>query len=126
MPSKSELSARKRAVVAGLVSGLSKQGAAGAVGIRPETVSRYMRDPVFRSALQLAQDEGLAHVARRMVAGAGEMLDVLASVATDSGMPPGVRIRAASVWLAEQWRALELRDLAGRVEALERQTKAKR
>ena len=120
MRSNTDLSPRKRAGVAALVSGLSKQEAAATVGVRPQTVSRYMREPLFRAALAEAQDQGLGQVTRRMSAGATTALDVLHQVMKDSAMPSAVRVRAALGWLDHAWKARELNEITERIGELER------
>ena len=117
--SKSKLSTSQRAVIASLVAGQTKQEAARAVGIRPETVSRYLRDPLFRGALSAAQDGTLAQVVARMTEGTNQSLDTLAAVMVDPEMPPAVRVRAALGWLEQAARHRELVDLVERVEQLE-------
>jgi len=125
MSRRGELTPRHRAAIESLAKGLSKAQAAEATGIRPETISRYMRNPHFVSALRAAQDATLGQVTRRMNAGASEMLDVLVEIATDAAQSPHVRARAALGWLAQLWRAIELHDLAERVAALEELLEAK-
>jgi len=119
MTSGGELSARQRAVIAALASGLDKQDAAAVVGIQPSTVSRYLREPLFCAELRAAQDETLATVTRRMTGGALDMLTVLESIAKDKEQPPSVRVRAALGWLERTHRLLELHDLTERVAKLE-------
>ena len=114
------LSSRKRALVASLAEGRTKQEAAETVGVRPQTVSRYLRDPAVRAALKKAQDEQLDHVAQRMTRGSNRALDVIEEVMTDEAMPSSVRLRAAQGWLQHAWKALELHDLSERVAALEK------
>ena len=120
MTSAGDLSTTQRVVIAALVAGLSKQEAAESAGVRPATVSRYLRQPRFRAALREAQDDALGSVTREMTAGASDMLEVLQSVAQDATMPPAVRVRASLGWLAQVWRAVELHDLALRLDELER------
>lgn len=119
MSRRGELTARHRAVIEGLVQGKAKTRVAGELGIRRETITRYLRNPHFVAALRQAQDEALAGVTRRMRAGADTMLAVLATVATDKKESTHVRVRAALGWLAQLWRALELQDLSERVAKLE-------
>jgi transposase-like protein len=120
MTRNNELSPRQRAVVAALASGLDKQGAAAVVGIRPETVSRWLRLAAFRDGLRDAGDETLATVTRRLTGGAGDMLSVLESIAKDKGQPAAVRVRAALGWLERTERAMELHELAERIAELEK------
>ena len=114
-----KLSSRKMAAIAALVSGLSKSEVAQTIGIRPETLSRYLQQPAFRLALAQASDQSLAEVSRTMLSGAGQMLGVLREVATDKGMAPAVRVRACLGWLDQMVKVRELTDLAGRIQVLE-------
>lgn len=126
MISKSELSTRKRRVIQALVTGSSKQEAADQAGVSPGTVSRYLRDPLFLAALRSAQAGIMAGLTAKLTAGAGEMLGVLAKVATGKiRAPAGVRVRAAGLWLDHLWRAREFMDLSERVAALEKHLEAK-
>jgi FixJ family two-component response regulator len=67
MSTNGRLSSRERAVVAALAAGLTKKEAAATIGIRPETVSRYLRDPYVCAALKEAQDQSLAVNVNRKV-----------------------------------------------------------
>ena len=113
------LPSRQRAVLKALVAGQNKAQAAESAGVKPWTVSRYLRSPVFVAALRKAQDEALGGVTGKMRAGADTMLAVLEALATDTDVAAGVRVRAALGWLAQLWRALELQDLSERVANLE-------
>ena len=115
----SKLSSRHQAVIAALVAGLSKGEAARVVGCRPETVSRYLRDPRFRHALSAAQDGTLAQVTARMIEGSNLALDTLCDVMGDPAMPPAVRVRAALGWIEQAGKHRESVDLAERVGLLE-------
>lgn len=119
MSRRGKLSPRERAAVAALASGLSKTDAAASVGIRPETLSRYLRDPHVRDALVKAQDEAFSQLSRRMNANSNQMLDVLIGIAQSDDMPPSVRVRAALGWLDGAWKAWELLTLTRRVRSLE-------
>ena len=120
MGSEPKLTARQRAAIAGLSAGLDKQDVAATVGVRPQTISRYMRDPLFVAALREAQGDILGQVTRRMTDGANQALDVLQSVMKDKAMSPSVRVRAALGWLDQAWRARELNDIEERLADLER------
>ena len=120
MGSESALSIRKRNVIRALVAGQSHAQAAKAAGVRATTVSRYLAAPRFRAQLAAAQDVALGGVSRRLQAGANDMLDVLAEMARDKGVPASVRVRAAAEWLAQMWRAREFGELARRLAAIEK------
>lgn len=119
MTTRGVLTARHRRVIEGLVQGKAKQDIAGEIGIRPATISRFLRNPYFVVALHQAQDQALEGISAKMRAGAGAMLDVLEALATDEEESSHVRVRAALGWLAQLWRALELQDMAERMSAIE-------
>ena len=119
MSTKPVLSARQRAFVAALASGLSHADAAATVGVTKRTASRYMAEPAIRAALGQAQADALGDVTRRMNAGSSEALDVLRDVMHDAKVPPGVRVRAAHGWLEASYKARELLGIEQRLEALE-------
>jgi len=119
MTTQGVVSGRKGTFVAALTSGLTQAEAAQAIGVTRRTAQRYMTDPVVRHALSQAQDQALGDVARKMNAGANEMLDVLRAVAQDNTMPPAVRVRAALGWLEVLFKAKELLELTTRVAIIE-------
>jgi hypothetical protein len=101
-----------------LVRGLSTSGAAAEVGVSAMTVVRWRRDPDFQAAYKDAVRrvfgdglDRLQAVARKAVYTLHECLG--AAKASD-------RIKAADRLLAHGLRAAELKDLAERVEALEK------
>lgn len=113
------LSHRQRLAIEALVEGQSKSEACVAAGVQPCTLSRWMRDSLFKAALAEAQGEVLGDVSRRMASGACDMLAVLESIAKDKTLQAGVRARAALGWLSQLWKAEELYELAQRVAAIE-------
>lgn len=119
MTSSDELSARRRRAIVGLCAGLSKQAVAADIGVKPRTISRYLRDPLFRAQLAQAQDGALSVVVATMTAGARDMLAVLRAVANDAHMPAGVRVRASIGWLTALIRTREHHDVIERLIALE-------
>ena len=119
MSTKCNLSTRQRTAIAMLVRGATQTDVAAAVGCHPRTVCRWIGLPKFRVELRAAQDAVLSGTTRYLAAGARDMLTILGQVARDTRVPPGVRVRAASAWLAQVWRARELEDLAARLTLVE-------
>lgn len=78
-----------------------------------------MADPKVRAALAEAQTDALGGVVRAMNAGSADALGVLRVVMHDKAHPAGVRVRAATVWLDQAFKARELVDLEQRVAILE-------
>ena len=113
------ISHRQQLAIEALAEGKTKREASVAAGVQPCTLSRWMREKLFRAALAQAQGEVLGYVVRRMGGAAGDMLVVLEAIAADKNMAAATRVRAALGWLTQLWRAEELHELAARIEALE-------
>ncbi len=109
----------QRRFVERLAEGESIAQAGKSVGVSRRTAYRWAGDPRVRVALSALQDAALSDVARRLQAGARNMLAVLEAVATDTDETAAVRLRAALGWLDLSFRATELLDLAQRLEELE-------
>ena len=117
------VSYRQRLAIEALAAGKNKTEACVVAGVQPCTLSRWMGENLFRAALAQAQDDVLGHVVRRMGGGAAGMLLVLEAVANDKKEVAATRVRAALGWLAQLWKAEELRELAERIAALEARMK---
>ena len=119
MSSKTVLSARQRAFIAGIVAGMTHAEAAATVGVTSRTATRYMGNPLVRAALSESMDATFGQVTQRMAGGTNEALDVLRGIMVDKEVSPSVRVRASVAWLdaAPKWR--EAVDLVDRVMALE-------
>lgn len=109
----------QRRFVERLAEGQSIAAAGKAVGVSRRTAYRWASDPKVRVTLAALQDAALGDVARRLQAGARNMLAVLETVATDTDETAAVRLRAALGWLDLSFRATELLDLAQRMAELE-------
>jgi hypothetical protein len=105
--------------VALLAQGKAKQDVASELGVRPWTLSRWLRSPVFAAAVHQAQDDALASATRKLESDAGDLLNVLRECALDKGVAPGVRVRAVEVWLTALFRAREMFELNERIQKLE-------
>ena len=90
-----ELSDKKRLVIVELVGGAKKQEAAAAVGVEPETVSRWQRDPEFEAALNLARKDAYEASIQRLRRLQYRALDELEQQFTDVELEPKERRRLA-------------------------------
>lgn len=95
------------ALLAAIVSGSSVAEAASAAGVSARTAARRLAEPATQTRLADLRAEALAAVADRLATAAADAVDLLALVVVDSTVIAGVRVRAASVLLAQ---SVALRD----------------
>ena len=113
------LTPRQEKTVIALLTQPSVTKAAEAAGVGQRTIYRWLDDPDFARAYRKARrnvfDQAIA-VTQRL---AGLAVNTLARVMSDANAPASARVQAASTLLRFAREAIELDDLAVRVEALE-------
>jgi len=110
------------ALIAALAAGLTVREAAGRAHIGERTARRRLEDPAFRRRVADARAALLERAIGRMAASttaAADTLQALLDAESES-----VRHAAAKTLLELASRGIELLDLAGRVEQLERAAEA--
>ena len=98
---------------------ITKAAKAAEVGER--TLHTWLGEPAFRAALNRAESQALDDAARHLVSLAEKALSVVADIMNNKKTSATVRLRAAGVILDQLLKLYELRNLAQRVELLERQ-----
>ncbi|RYX80618.1 hypothetical protein EON83_27720 [bacterium] len=93
--------------------------AAKIAGISEATAQRYLKEPDFATAYRDARREVVSHSLTALQAACGEAVATLRSVAGDAEAPASSRVSAAKTILEFSMKAVELDDLAARVEAME-------
>lgn len=99
--------------------------AAKSAGISEATALRYMKEPEFTVAYRDARREMVTHSLTALQGACGEAVDTLREIATDKDAPASSRVAAAKAILETSVRAVEIDDLAARVEAMEAVLKEK-
>ncbi|TVQ62823.1 MAG: hypothetical protein EA378_03145 [Phycisphaerales bacterium] len=94
--------------------------AARAAGVGERTLHRWMREPVFARAYRAARREAFAQAIAGSHRIAAAAVQTLARIMVDPGAPYAARVQAAGSLLRFSREAIELDDLAGRVDDLER------
>jgi transposase-like protein len=97
----------EQAVVA-LLSHRSIEEAAHEVGITPNTLLRWMREPQFKTACREARRTVFSHAIGRLQDAAGAAATTLLKIMMDTNVPPATRLRAAEVVLERASRAGEI------------------
>jgi len=108
---------RQERTIVALLAEPSIEAAAKTAEVSDVTIWRWMKQPEFRSKLRDARRAVVEGAIGRLQAAATEAVDTLRRSLT-CGIP-SVEVRAATVILDQAIRAVELFDLAERVEHLE-------
>ncbi len=109
-----------RVLLASLAAGMSHAAAARAAGISERTVRRRVLEPEFAVQLTQVKDEHVAQISHRLMGLVPTAVDTLTAL-TAPDVPPGVRLRAASILLANARTWREANEIENRLRALEDQ-----
>ena len=95
--------------------------AAGAIGVNPKTVFRWLDDTTFRLALSQAEGEALDRIGRRLLAMSEQALSAIQEILDDPKKPGNTNLRlSAALILNQTMRLRELRNIESRLADLER------
>jgi hypothetical protein len=106
--------------IAALLSHRSVEEAARELGISPNTLVRWMKEPEFKAACREARRTVFSHAIGRLQDAAGAAATTLLKIMVDTNAPAATRLRAAEVVLEQAAKADEMEDIADRVAKLER------
>jgi hypothetical protein len=115
------MNARKEKLLAALLVSPTIEKAAKIAGISEASALRYMKDAEFSAAYRDARRECVSHALTGLQSACGEAVATLRAVACDESGPASSRVSAAKAILELSVRAVEIDDLAARVEMLEAQ-----
>src|SRR5262245_34525881 len=121
----SKLDGHQERALAALLSSSSHAEAAQRAGISESTLQRWLREPAFREEYRAARRALLEAAIGRLQSASGDAVQVLQDVLTDPQAGANARIRAACSILDYSVKAVELWDLAERIERLEREQELK-
>jgi len=110
---------RQQRAVRALMENRTNGEAAKAAGIGERTLYRWLSEPLFRQALQDAENQAADMTARRLATGTRLALDVLVTILESEAAGDTLRLQAAKAWLENYHRARDDGDLDRRITALE-------
>lgn len=113
------MTAKHEKLLAALLCAPTIQAAAKGAGLSESTALRYLKENEFAGAYRDARREVVSHAVTQLQSACGEAVATLREVAGDAGAPAGSRVAAARSILETSMRAVEIDDLAARVEMLE-------
>jgi len=114
-----EINPKHRKALDALLISPTHEAAAKAAGIGTVTLWRYLKDETFCEAYRDARRESVSLAVSHLQRASSEAVTTLVAVARDEMAAPGARVSAAKTILDMALKAVELEDLAARVEALE-------
>ena len=113
---------KKEEAIAALLTQRNVEEAAKSIGIVPNTLLRWMKEPEFdadyREARRAAFSQSIARLQQASSAAATTLLKVM----LDPNSPASTRVRAADSVLGHAAKAIEIDDIEARVTALEEAT----
>jgi hypothetical protein len=111
-------SKQRKALEALLLTG-EVSNAASAAHVTRDTVYRWLKQPVFVSAVREAEAEAIDEVSRVLIRLSRSAVGTLAQAMAERDAPIGPRIRAADITLSRLLQVRELAVLEDRLTALE-------
>ena len=119
--SAAKLTPKQEKAITVLLTQPTIEAAATSLGINPATVHRWLQDRPFADAYRSARRDAVGQAVTRLQQVSGAAVAVLVQVMADKRTAGSTRVAAASKVLDYAFRAVELEDLAARIEALEQQ-----
>jgi transposase-like protein len=117
--------ARKmEAAIAALLTQRNLEEAARSIGITPNTLLKWMKEPEFDAAYRKARRAAFRQSIARLQQASSAAVTTLLKVMVEPGTPPSTKVRAADSILDHSAKAIELEDIEARVAELERAAEA--
>ena len=116
----SDLNTKQRAAIAALLEGQTQATAATAAGVGRQTVSRWLNEPAFSTALRAGSDGAIRAASARLAALTEHAIGAIAATMEQPAQPgAGVKLRAADALLTQALKIREHADVLERLAALE-------
>ena len=110
--------------VAALLTQRNIDEAAKSVGIAPNTLLNWMKEPEFQAAYREARRMAYSQAVAKLQQGATAAATTLIKIMFDQNTPASVRVRAAECIMNYSSKAIEIEDVEARVSELERAAEA--
>jgi len=115
----SGLTRLKEKAIEGLLVTHTRADAADYAGCSERSIYNWLTDPLFNSILLQRENVLRREVGRRLAMDAKQALGVINDLMNDSHKNPGLRLRAADIWLKYLLNTQDQKELEERVSALE-------
>ena len=115
-----KFSRKMEEAIAALLIQRNVEEAAKAIGIAPNTLLKWMKQPEFDAAYREARRLAFRQSVARLQQASGAAVSTLLKVMLDVNAPHSTRVRAADSVLDHAAKAIEIEDVEARVAELER------
>ncbi len=113
------LKPKQRAAIDALLSERTKIDAAARAGVSRTQIYKWLKQPIFKSALIEAEAAARNEIKRRIIKRAESLADTIGDIMESADIPPAVRLSAAARLGDLFFRSDEQADLEQRITALE-------
>lgn len=113
-------SRKEDAALVALISEPTLREAANKAGISEATLWRWLQDPEFQEKYRTARRQAVSQSITQLQKISSEAVETLREVMNSKETPPASRVTAARAVLEMSIKAVEVEDLAVRIEALEK------
>jgi transposase-like protein len=120
----SKFERKKEEAIAALFSQRNVDEAARTIGVAPNTLLRWMKDPEFDAAYRQARRDAFSRSIARLQQATSAAATTLLKTMIDPSTPASVRVRAADSIFNHAAKAIEIEDIEARVSELELATEA--
>ena len=110
---------KQEEAIAALLTQRNIDEASKAVGIAPNTLLKWMKQPEFDTAYREARRATFRQSVARLQQASGAAVSTLLKIMVDATAPHSTRVRAADSVLDHAAKAIEIEDIEVRVAALE-------
>ena len=116
----SKFSRKKEQAVVALLSQRNIEEAAKSIGVGPNTLLRWMKEPDFDAAYREARHLAFGQSISRLQQASTAAVTTVLKLMVDQSVPASTRLRAADIVLDRTAKAIEIEDIEARVSELER------
>ena len=111
---------KQEEAIAALLTQRNIDEASKAVGIAPNTLLKWMKQPEFDTAYREARRATFRQSVARLQQASGAAVSTLLKIMVDATAPHSTRVRAADSVLDHAAKAIEIEDIEARVSELEK------
>ena len=111
---------KKEEAIVALLTQRNVEEAAKSIGLAPNTLLKWMKDPEFDAAFRKARRLAHAQSVARMHQACSAAVTTVVKIMVDVNAPASVRLRAADILLERTAKSIETDDIEARLTELER------
>jgi len=111
---------KKEQAIVALLSQRNLEDAARVIGVAPNTLLRWMKEPEFDAAYRIARRAAFGQSIARLQQASGAAVATPLKIMVDSTAPASTRVRAADSVLDHAAKAIEIEDIDARLTELKR------